>query len=341
VDGFRKDVRIVNLSLLNTPWYGEQLRDEEPKVPMSYTTEEVWNLRPFRTQDGAVHLVKDQMAVDIVNTAYTEFQNEGAVRPVYFAVTVDDLMDLDPYLKLEGLVFRLHPDNPQQGVRETTNEAGDIVTEPMPAVVNEIDLEITRRNLEEIYRFRGLLTEDGSLDEEVYRDSNEQKLVTNYAAAWARMALAYRALGDMDEAIDCLRNAVKIAPRYDPIAGGFGGMLIEAERFDDARAFYLDRLRSHPEDVRVYIGLAFVARKAERLEEALDWYLQGNRVEPEAKDILAGMYQVYERLGRYKEAENVLVRWLQIHPSDQSARTILDDLRRRMRGESSSGADSG
>ena len=35
VEDFRKDVRIVNLSLLNTDWYIRQLRDEEPKVPIA------------------------------------------------------------------------------------------------------------------------------------------------------------------------------------------------------------------------------------------------------------------------------------------------------------------
>lgn len=37
VEGVRKDVRVVNLSLLNTGWYILQLKHEDPKVPMTFS----------------------------------------------------------------------------------------------------------------------------------------------------------------------------------------------------------------------------------------------------------------------------------------------------------------
>lgn len=316
---FRKDVRIVNLSLLNTAWYGEQLRDEPPKVPMNYTTEELWKLRPAQDREsGKVFLVKDQVAIDIVNAV---FQN-GEPRPIYFAVTVDDLMGLDEVLQLEGLVFRLLPD--------LAKAQPDSSGAAQAGLVNDVNLEKTRENLTKTYQYRGLLLEDGTLDPNVYRDSNEGKLITNYAAAWARMSLAYRDRGDMDESIACMKRAIQIAPDYDPIVGSLGSLLLEGRKHDEARAFYLDRLARRPDDIRVYIGLAYLATSDDKTQEALDWYLKGLRVDPSSLEILAGLYQAYVRLGRLPEAENVLRQWVALHPNDDSAKTVLEDLRKRI-----------
>ena len=326
VEEFRKDVRIVNLSLLNTPWYGEQLRNEEPRVPMTYTTEELYRLVVIRTQDGDIHYVKDLVATDIVNAAY----EQGGERPIYFAVTIEDMMGLDDFLKLEGLVFRLTPDAPIDGSLLTPPDSTDVPLDGEEGAIADVHVRTTKRNLEELYQYRGLLTDEGTLDPHVHRDSNDEKLVTNYAAAWARLALAYRKVDDWDSAIHAIRRAVTISPNYEPIVGSMGSFLLEGRRYDEAREYYRKRVETQPSDLRSYLGLAYLAQREQKHEEALEWYLRGLRFDPADHDVLAGLYQTYLALGRYDEARNVLERWVQMNPGDQSARGLLEDLDRQI-----------
>ena len=43
VEKVRTDVRVVNLSLLNTPWYIEQLIDDDPKLNIKFTNDILLN----------------------------------------------------------------------------------------------------------------------------------------------------------------------------------------------------------------------------------------------------------------------------------------------------------
>ena len=54
VEGIRKDVRVICLSLLNTQWYIKQLRDQEPKVPMNLSDRAIEKLFPIGWETSQV-----------------------------------------------------------------------------------------------------------------------------------------------------------------------------------------------------------------------------------------------------------------------------------------------
>jgi tetratricopeptide (TPR) repeat protein len=195
VEGVRRDVRVINLSLLNTNWYIKQLRDREPKVTIpladgfidSVLTDtqlvdlykRVWPEakvpKEFR-ELGLEVAVKAQPGYDLLRVQ--DFMVIGIVywnqwrRPVHFAITIPESnrLGLEPYLRMVGMTMRLEPQR----------ELGT-------------DGEALARNLLERYRFRGVK------DAAVYKDDNASRLLGNYYACVMALAEWYEKAGRGEE----------------------------------------------------------------------------------------------------------------------------------------------
>lgn len=217
VQGVRRDVRLANLSLLNTPWYVKQLKNTEPfgaqKINISFMDEEIDQLTPVRWEPQEVSVpvsqdiikefgitdsatVKDgklkwmmQAPAQFGDVQAARVQDlvvldiilqSGWKRPVYFAVTVSDdsKISLDDYLVMEGMAWRVVPKkNPSKQLEY-------------------IDEKILRKQLMEEpegfsysyqpgFKFRGLN------DKTIFFDENHERLVQNYRNAFIRLALHY------------------------------------------------------------------------------------------------------------------------------------------------------
>ncbi len=148
VEGVRRDIRIVNLSLLNTDWYILQLKHEEPygakKVPISLSDNIIRQLGLVQWEPRDVSIPVSRQVYEKFGITDTSIINQGKItfrmpntiqfgdikairvqdvmvrdiietnkweRPIYFAVTVspDNFIGLDEYLRMEGLAYRVVP----------------------------------------------------------------------------------------------------------------------------------------------------------------------------------------------------------------------------------------
>ena len=303
VEGFRKDVRVLCLSLLNTDWFIRQARDQAPKVPIRLTDDQIVGLQPYRDESGKIVLIKDQIVRHIIETNRWK-------QPLYLAVTVPDQMGLDKQLVMEGLVFRVHPDAPAR----------------------RVDAARTRKNLREVYRYRGFLTASGDWDTAVYKDIETTHLLQNYAAASVQLAMESIEENKPEEALAELERARKMSPEFPGVVLALGYVYERLGRFADAAAHYEQMSRQYPDDPQIVSQLGYCRAQLGDTASAIDLLEKAIQADPSGDfNPYAHLVNILYARGNTGRCAALLEQWMRYHPDDQRAKSTLEFVRQAAR----------
>lgn len=319
VERVRTDVRVVNLSLLNTAWYMRQLRDEPPKVNLGWSDDEIlavedfsgWmqgylrgyvsrpqleefltvtKLRPYVRSFEASLLAKDVTASRIIEREYGQ-------RPIYMAMTVPDRMGLEPRLDLTCLAYEIGVDH---GGSEETSEPDEVW-----------------RNLNSVFRYTQLM-ENGRRLDRVHYDENALRLMQNYAAAALAAAHTYRRSDRLEEAERVTRWALELCPQVPEVHYGLAVVLLSAGRGDEAEQEVQWIIHAGEGDAQIYRLLGRIQEIQGKLDEAGEAYRRALEMAPGAQEILRDLFTFYwYALGDRARAISVLDTWIAAHPNDR------------------------
>ena len=308
VENVRPDVRVVNLSLLNTNWYIRQLKHQEPLVPVSLSDEQIdqleiipWEKQTVRipispaarerelADPGSENLLlpeSQRQISELVVTIEPTLMGQALrvqdimilnilyanrwQKPIYFAVTVsdDNKVNLNKYLRMDGLTFKLVPYEGQY-----------------------ISSEKLEKNLVEIFRYRGLD------DPTVHYDDNIVGLLQNYRAAFLRLIHQYLQEGKMDRMVEMLDKMEQAMPR-DVIP---------------------------MPDIRIALQVGQLYDFAGRPEEFIDAAEWSYKREPENPMAVGTLVSLYSREKKHDQAIKLLEEWIKKHPEDSEAVKKLDE----------------
>ena len=253
VEGVRQDVRVVNISLLNTPWYIKQLknqssRDSEP-LPISYSDSDIENLKiiPWRPREMTLPVDTEalfdagEVPISIEDTSLIENPMRWNLngRPYNQQVSLMYVAD--------QALFNMLRTNAQQGWKRpfyfavTVSQDGQldlqnyfqlegqafrVVPIRHEEPLGRVSHEITPERLKQ-FKFTNLNNPD------VYFDENIRRMVDNYRNIYVQTAQSLAEDGDSEQAILLMDTLMENIP-FETIPGTERSFLVVSRAYQTA-----------------------------------------------------------------------------------------------------------
>jgi len=342
VENVRTDVKVVNLSLLNTPWYIYQMKHYKPTINIPISDEQIETLRPRAwkatdvripvpenlnpkkeirwkmepTLGGGGIRVQDLMIFLIAKGANWE-------RPVYFAVTVsnDNRIGIDKYLAMEGLVYKLYPHKVDRV------DEKEIFSNLIP----EYSDSSREGDLGNVYRFRNLNNPD------VYLNPNSTRLMQNYRTGFIQAAVEFIRSNEYEKARTLLNYMEeKIPEEIIPIEhkglyleiGRLYGMMGDTTKLSLRLDNFIKRDDLSKKDILGAAQLYYMEiGNYDKAEEIVKRIYMQNPADPQ---IIGFLYQLYNESKQYDKALVLLDEWLTKNPGDSQAKILRNKIIQEM-----------
>jgi hypothetical protein len=347
--GIKRKVIVANLSLINTPWYIKQLKRWGAPITLSDNQIKlITDQGYFVTPDRRVMLPKDIMIRHIIAVnAGIELDNKDYMipphdfaqkyvrdyrgkRPIYFSSTVspENFEGLDPYLRIEGIVYRL---------------VGDSIP-----FTQHVDVERSRKMLYEIYRYTGLFDtenygflaavlpgfEERRKEGEFYdfnleRDINTEGMYSNYAAVASFLGFKLRDQNDIRGTLDAWRFAMLFGTRNPDtwkLRYNLGILYVNLGQIDSAER-YFDEIKTN--DPRLVAQIGMLYNMVGIHEKAAEYFQKSISMDPRNPHSHMGLLATYLEMNDTVKAIVVLQNWIQQNPGDTQAQRMLKGLQEK------------
>ena len=353
VEGVRKDVRVVNLSLLNTDWYIKQLRDYDPPIPIKMNDIEISEISPVRWEPKEMNVPGPEgtssagLSWTLKPTYHNRFLRVQDImiyrlimackwtRPIYFAVTVsdDNRIGLDDYLQMEGMVFKLHPEKVAPINYEKMKQ--NIIQSPEIDYVIKTPEQFTEYHAsgKGMYHYRNMENPD------VHFNFNIQRLVQNYRASFLQLVISSINGSDQkkEESIVILNSMEEYFPtnllpynndKLELQVAQLYYMLGNENEYRN-RLIQIENRDNSNNETLISVGQMYLSELNDypKAHEIFNKLYQEN---PNNLEYMYATVQSLARMERINEAILLLEKWLMTHPDDTQIKGLLSSLHNQL-----------
>jgi hypothetical protein len=337
VEGVRRDIRIINLSLANADWYIKQLKHETPygtqSIKINLSDDIIERLQPMQWKPRKITIpvpsstmreygvtdtaVLNNSSISFTMPATMHYGDVGAIRtqdivvkevveqnawqrPIYFANTggEDPKIGLDNYLITEGLASKLVP----------LPKPGD---ENSPYYINT---ELMKKNLFDTtssysktyrpgFKYRGLN------DKKIFFEENDEHTVHGYRAAFLMLASYYLSKGDNTSCITTLNRLEEVIPH------GVINMDYRL-KYNIALLYIQAGAKEQFNTLLPEVEQAALASLDENPNDTRSYYSPYRL-----------LTELYTRSGQYEKAAGILERLLPLYPNDQGLKQQIEQFK--------------